>query len=86
MKGAERAGAGCVDNAVGASQVVLLADPPCHHVAEQAGEGVFLPGDIGIADALHHIFCHAIVYPCFLEGRTPDRMPETGAERDNQLQ
>ncbi len=65
VKGAEGAGAGSVNNAVGPSQVVLLAYPSCHHIAEQSGEGIFLPGDVGVRNPLDHIVGNGVVNPCF---------------------
>ena len=86
MQRAQRAGAGGIHHAVGAAQIELLADPAGDHVAEQAGEGVFLPGDVGVGDPLHHVVGDRLVDPRILERRTPDRVTQARAERDDQFQ
>ncbi len=50
VEGAERAGAGGVDDAVGAAQVEAVGDPAGDDVAQQAGERVLLPADVGRGD------------------------------------
>ncbi len=86
MQGAEGTGAGRIHHAVGAAQVVLLADPPCHHVTQQAGEGVFLPAHVGIGNPLYHILCHIRRHSGILQGLAPAGMTQAGAQRNHHLQ
>ncbi len=85
MQRAEGTGAGCIHHAVGAPQVKLFADPSGNHVAEQAGEGVFLPRNIRIGDALDNVFGGSVIHTCVFESRAPMRVPETRGQRDNQF-
>ncbi len=86
VQGAERAGAGGIHDAVGPAQVELLADPSGDHIAEQAGEGVLLPWDIGFGDALNHIFADIFVNTGILERFAPDRVTQSRSQRDDQFQ
>ncbi len=86
MQRTERAGAGRIDDAVGAAQVVLFADPPGHHVAQQAGERVLLPGYISIRYALDHVFADVLIDAGLLERLAPDRVPQPRSERNDQFQ
>ena len=86
VKGAQRAAAGGIDDTVGAAKIKMLADPSGHHVAEQTGKGVLLPGHVGIADALHDVFGNRIGDAGVLERFAPAGMTETGTEGHDQLQ
>ena len=66
---AQRAGAGGVDHAVGAAEVEAVGDPAGGDVAEQAGERVFLPADIGRRDPLDDVFGGCLVDAGRLQGR-----------------
>ena len=66
----ERAGAGGVDHAVGAAQVEAVGDPAGGDVAEQAGERVLLPADVGVGDP-----------PDDLLGRSFGRRPASSSAR-----
>ena len=83
---AQRTCASGVHHAVGAAQVVLLADPAGHHVPQKAGKGVLLPRDIGVGDPLHHVLGDRVVDSRILQRRAPDRMTQARAQRDDQLQ
>ena len=64
----------------------MLADPSCHHVAQKAGERVFLPGHVGVGDALHHVFADVIGDTGLLERFAPDRVPQTRSQRYHQFE
>ncbi len=61
VDGAQRAGAGGVDDAVGAAQVEPVGDPAGGDVAQQAGERVFLPADVGVGDSPDDVFGGGLV-------------------------
>ena len=86
VEGAEGAGAGSVHDAVGPPQVVLLADPPGDHVAEEAGEGVLLPGDVGVGNPRHHVVGHVVGHAGLFQSLPPAGVAEAGAEGDHELQ
>src|SRR4051794_4193084 len=86
MDGAERAGAGGVDDAVGPAEVEAIGDPAGGDVAEEAGEGVFLPGDVGLADPADDIVGDLGPDAGILQGAAPMGMAEAGAEGDDLLQ
>ena len=86
VEGGEGAAAGGIDNAVGAAEVEVLADAAGDNVAEEAGEGVLLPGDVGIADARDGIGGDVVGDAGFPEGGPPARMAEPGAQGDDELQ
>ena len=86
VEGAQGTAAGCIYDAIGAAEVEVLADPSCDHVAEQAGEGIFLPGHIGVTDALHDVLGDGFGDTGVFQGFAPAGMPKTGAERHDQLQ
>ena len=82
----QRAGAGCIDHAIGAAQIEAVGDPPCRDIAEQAGEGVFLPTDVGVGDALHYVFGDVTGHAGIFEGLAPVRVPQTRTEWDHQFE
>ena len=86
VDGAERAGAGGVDDAVGAAQVEAVGDPAGGDVAEQAGERVLLPADVRVGDPLDDVFGGGVGRRRRLQRPAPDRVAEPGAERDDQFQ
>ncbi len=86
MEGADGASAGGVNDAVGASQVESVGDPAGGDVAEQAGERVLLPGDVGVGDPLDDRFGGVVGDPCGFECASPDRVSEPGAQGDHQLE
>ncbi len=55
VQGAERAGAGGIDDAVSAAEIEAVGDAPRGDVSEESGEGVFLPGDVGVGDSLDDV-------------------------------
>ncbi len=86
MHGAERTGAGGVDDAIGAAEVEAVGDAAGGDIAEQAGKGVLLPGNVGVGNALDDVIGGLGIDAGFVEGAFPDRMAEAGAEGDDQLQ
>ncbi len=86
MNGAERAGAGGVDDAVGAAEVEAVGDAAGGDIAEQAGEGVFLPGNVGLGNALDDVVGGFGIDPGLIERAFPDRVAESGAERDDEFE
>ncbi len=86
VEGAQGTAAGRVDDTVGAAEIEMLADPPGDHVAEQAGEGIFLPGHIGVADPLHDVLGNGVGDTGVFQGLAPAGMAQAGTERHDQLQ
>ena len=86
VHGPQRAGAGGVDHAVGAAQVEAVGDPAGDHVAEQPGERVFLPADIGLGDSLDDVLGRGAIDPGLIQGAPPDGMTQPGAQGDHQLE
>ena len=82
----QRAGAGGVDDAVGAAQVEAVGDPAGDDVAEQAGERVLLPADVRRGDPLDDVLGGRLVDARGLERASPDRVAEPGAQGDDQLE
>ena len=85
VEGAERAGAGGIHDAVGPSQIILLADPAGDHVAEKPGKGVFLPGNIGVGDPLYHVFGYGIFHSGVFQRRSPEGVAEASSQGNHQL-
>ena len=85
VDGTQTAGAGCVHHTVGAAQVKSVADAAGDHVAQQAGERIFLPGDVAVGnivdDGRFLVFGETLVF----EGSSPKRVPQAGSQGDNQL-
>ena len=68
----ERTGAGGVDHAVGAAQIETVGDATGHHVAQQTREGVFLPGHVGVRDAVADLGRLRFVHAGFPQRFHPD--------------
>ncbi len=83
VDGAQRGGAGGIDDAIGAAQIEAIGDASGHHVAEQSRKRVFLPADVRIADAPHHILGDPFLHTRFVQGASPDRMTEPRSEGDH---
>ena len=86
VQGAERAGAGGVDDAVGAAEVEAVGDPAGGDVAQQAGERVLLPADVGVGDVADDPLGGVVGDAGGLQARLPDRVAEPGAQGDDQLE
>ena len=86
MNRRQRACASGIDHAVGAAEVEAARDAPGRDVAEQAGKGVFLPADVGVGDALHHIVSDVLRDARVFEGFAPLWMAQSCAKRDHQFQ
>ncbi len=85
VDGADRAGAGGVDDAVGAAEVEPIGDPAGGDVAQEARERVLLPADVRVGDPADDPFGGRVVDPGALQGAPPDRVAEAGAQRDDEL-
>ena len=83
---AERTGAGRVDDAVRPAQVEPVRDPAGGHVAQEARKRVFLPADVRRGDPLDHGLGHGAFHARTFERAPPDRLPEPGRKRDDQLE
>ncbi len=79
-------GARRIHHAVGTADVQPVGNAARRHVAEQTGKRVFLPADVGIRNALHHIFRNVGFHACILERTAPMRMAEPGTERNHQFE
>ncbi len=84
-EGSEGGGAGRVDDAVGAAEVQAVRDASGDHVAEKAGESVFLPRRVRagdpVADLLDFVFGQAV----FTKGTDPDGTLQAGPHFDQKF-
>ena len=85
VEGRQGAGAGGVHGAVGAAEVEAVADAAGHHVAQQAGKGAFLPGDILVADGGHGLFRRPGIDTGLQHGLPPAGMAEPAGQGNDQL-
>ena len=86
MNRRQRAGAGGVHHAVGAANIEAIGDAPGRDVAEETREGIFLPADVGIRNALHYVFGDISLDARIFQRTAPVRMAEACAERDHQFE
>ena len=85
MEGPQRAGAGGVDDAIGAAEVQAVGDPAGGDVAQQAGERVLLPGRVAVADPLHDVVGGRLGDAGLGQRPSPDRVTQPGPQGDDQL-
>ena len=81
----EGTGAGRVDHAVGAAQIKAVGDAPGHHIAQQAGEGVFLPRHVGIRDAVTDFSRLRLVHTGFPKRLHPDAALQAAGHIEEEL-
>ena len=86
VDGAERAGAGRIDDAIGPAEVEAIGDPPGDDVSEQTGKGVLLPIDVILPDTANDILRRFRGNTRIGKGAPPDRMTQPGAQWDDQFQ
>ena len=84
-EGRKGAGAGRVDDAVGATEVEAIGDAAGNDVAEQAGEGSLLPGYVAVRDAIADRERFVLGDAAVAQGFEPDGALQAGAEMHDEL-
>ena len=85
MNGTHAAGASCIDDAIGASQVKTVGDSTGHHISQQPRKRVLLPGDIIFADALDNISGLVLGHTGIFQCTPPYGMSQTGPKGNDEL-
>ena len=85
MRRAQRTRAGRVHDAVRAAEIEAVRNAPGNDVAKQTGEGIFLPFDILLPNALNHVLRDVIGDSGILQGFPPIRMPKPRSERNDKF-
>ena len=85
VDGAERTRARRIHHAVRAPEIEPIGDAPGHHVAEQTGEGVLLPGHVGVGHRAEHGPGDGLGDAGLAHRPAPHRMPQPRTQRDDQL-
>ena len=67
-------------------QIEAVGDAAGHHVAEQAGERIFLPGHVALRDAPHDLFDQFWSQAGFDQSLAPDGVAQTSAQGNHQLE
>ena len=76
MNGTQTAGTGCIHDAVGAAKIQPVADPACHHITKQSGEGILLPGYITFRNIIDDGRFLLVAESFVIERLAPHGMPQ----------